>query len=258
MILTADYHTHTPYSHGKNSVDENVAKAKEVGLQQVAISDHGFSHVVFGLRRCKVKQYVQDCKAAAKKYGMDVLIGLESNIRGVEGKADLTEKDYETFDVYLCGQHVFIWYDKFIDWIKFGLGNIFSRFLNKIPPEWIKKMNTLAYINTIKKNPIDAITHLNYTCPCDTLEVAKVAADYGTYIELNSKKMHLSDEQLAEIVAKTDARFIINSDAHWASRVGDTKLVEEQLSRLDFPMDRIDNIDGRFPTFRFTEFKKKM
>ena len=258
MILTADYHTHTPYSHGKNSVDENVAVAKEVGLQQVAISDHGFSHVVFGLRRCKVEQYVQDCKAAAKKYDMDVLIGLESNIRGIEGKADLTEKDYETFDVYLCGQHVFIWYDKFSDFIKFGCGNTLSRLFRKEPSESILKMNTLAYINTIKKNPIDAVTHLNYTCPCNALEVAKVAADYGTYIELNSKKMHLSDEQLAEIVAKTDVRFIINSDAHWASRVGDTKLVEEQLARLNFPMDRIDNIDGRFPTFRFTEFKKKM
>ena len=258
MILTADYHTHTPYSHGKNSVDENVAAAKAIGLQKIAISDHGFSHVVFGLRRCKAEQYAKECKAAAEKYDIDVLIGLESNIRGVDGKADFTEKDYEMFDVYLCGQHVFIWYDTFTDWVKFGLGNIFSRMLDKVPPEWIIKMNTTAYINAIKKNPIDAITHLNYTCPCNTLEVAKVAADYGTYIELNSKKMHLSDEQLAEIVAKTDARFIVNSDAHWSSRVGDTKLVEEQLARLNFPMDRIDNIDGRFPNFRFTEFKKKL
>jgi hypothetical protein len=27
---------------------------------------------------------------------------------------------------------------------------------------------------------------------------------------------------------------------------------------LQFPMDRIDNIDGRLPNFRFTEFKKHM
>ena len=45
MILTADYHTHTPYSHGKNTVEENVARAKEIGLKQIAITDHGFSHV---------------------------------------------------------------------------------------------------------------------------------------------------------------------------------------------------------------------
>ena len=88
--------------------------------------------------------------------------------------------------------------------------------------------------------------------------MAKVAADYGTYIELNSKKTHLSDEEIMDIVAKTSARFIINSDAHSAKRVGEISLVENQLSRLDFPMDRIDNIDGRLPNFRFTEFKKHM
>ena len=104
--------------------------------------------------------------------------------------------------------------------------------------------------------PIDAITHLNYLCPCKTLEVAKCAADYGTYIELNSKKTHLTDDELMEIVTKTSARFIINSDAHWASRIGETIRVEEQLARLPFPMDRIDNIDGRYPNFRFAEFKK--
>ena len=61
-----------------------------------------------------------------------------------------------------------------------------------------------------------------------------------------------------DMVLKTDARFIVNSDAHSADRVGDTKRVEEQLARLDFPMDRIDNIDGRFPSFRFAEFKKHL
>jgi histidinol phosphatase-like PHP family hydrolase len=90
------------------------------------------------------------------------------------------------------------------------------------------------------------------------LEVAKCVADYGTYIELNSKKVHLTDEELCEIVAKTSARFIIDSDAHSASRIGDMKIVEEQLARIDFPLDRIDNVDGRNPKFRFAEFKKRM
>ena len=49
MILTADYHTHTPYSHGKNTVAENVARAKELGLKEIAITDHGLTHIVFGV-----------------------------------------------------------------------------------------------------------------------------------------------------------------------------------------------------------------
>ena len=258
MNLTADFHTHTPYSHGKNSVEENVAKAKELGLKGIAITDHGFSHVVYGLRRKEVESYKAECKAAAEKYAIDVYVGLEANIRSVSGDADITEKDYENFDIYLCGHHVYVRYLTWLQLNQVGFGNWISQtFLHRTTDKQVKR-NTEMYINTIKKNPIDAITHLSYVCPANTLEVAKCAADYGTYIELNAKKSHLTDEQLSDIVQKTSARFIINSDAHSADRVGDTKLVEEQLERIGFPMDRIDNIDGRFPNFRFTEFKKKL
>lgn len=258
MILTGDYHTHTPFSHGKNTVDENAARAKELGLKQIGISDHGFSHVAFGIRRSQVEKCVRECKAAAQKYGVDVLMGIEANIRGVDGKADLTKKDYENFDIYLCGKHVFIWYDKFSDVTGYGIANYFNRKDSVNAPEKLIKRNTLAYINTIKNNPIDAITHLNYLCPANALEVAKCAADHGTYIELNSKKDHLTDDELCEIVAKTQARFIIGSDAHSADRVGEIARVEAQLSRIDFPMERIDNIDGRYPAFRFAQFKKSL
>lgn len=258
MILTADYHTHTPYSHGENTVAENVARAKELGLQQIAISDHGFSHVVYGLRRREVPSYVAECKAAEERYGIKVLVGIEANIRGVEGRSDLTEKDYENFDVYLCGNHIFIYYSRNRDRWMYGWWNVLSRTLLRRASDKLVARNTKAYINAIKNNPIDAVTHINYLCPANALEVAKCAADYGTYIELNSKKSHLTDEELNDIVQKTSARFIVDSDAHSASRVGDTKLVEEQLSRLDFPMDRIDNIDGRLPNFRFAEFKKHL
>ncbi len=258
MILTADYHTHTPYSHGKNTVAENAAAAKEQGLKAIGISDHGFSHVCFGLSKKKVQAYRRECEEASKTYGLDVLVGIESNIRGVEGKADLTQKDYENFDIYLCGNHIIVWYDRFSDFAMYGVGNYLAYKFRSQPSEKQLARNTKAYIHTIKNNPIDILTHLNFKCPANALEVAKAAADYGTYIELNSKKVHLTDEELCDIVAKTSARFVIDSDAHSAARVGDMQIVEEQLKRIDFPLERIDNIEGRLPTFRFAEFKKRM
>ena len=258
MLLTADYHTHTPYSHGKSTIEENVAAAKEKGLQAVAISDHGFSHLAFGIRRRELERFFAECQAAAEKYGMKVLCGIESNMLGLRGGADLKPKDYEKFDVFLCGYHVAARYSHFTDWCMNFMGNVLVAHLKFKPSKSLIKRNTLSYINTIQKNPIDIITHLSFQCVCDTLEVAKCAADHGTYLELNSKKTHLSDEQLMEIVDKTDVRFIVDSDAHTADRVGDTELVENQLVRLNFPMDRIDNIDGRTPTFRMTELKKKL
>ena len=68
--------------------------------------------------------------------------------------------------------------------------------------------------------------------------------------------MHLSDEQLEKVEA-TGVRFIVDSDAHSPDRVGDTKIVDDILSRVAVPRERIDNIDGRTPRFRFAEFKEK-
>ena len=258
MILTADYHTHTPYSHGKNTVDENASKAKELGLQQLGIADHGFSHVAFGLRRKKVASCKEEIKNAEEKYGIKVLMGIEANIRGVEGKTDMTKADFENFDFFLCGKHVFIWYDTFRDFTKYGCGNFIADKFRKTPSQKLIDLNTKAYINAIKNNPVDAVTHLGYLCPANALEVAKCASDYGTYIELNGKKQHLTDEELSEIIAKTSARFIINSDAHTSNRVGEIAKVEAQLARLDFPFERIDNIDERLPNFRFQDYKKRL
>ena len=257
MILTADYHTHTPYSHGKNTVAENVCAAKEKGLQEIAVSDHGFAHLAFGVSRKKIPACRAECQAAEKEYGVKVLLGMEANILGKSGKTDLKVQDYDNFDIFLCGNHIFVAYESFGQWWSYGMGNIFSRKFRSRPSDKLIALNTKAYIQTIKNNPVDILTHLNYLCPADALEVAKCAADYGTYIELNSKKEHLTDEELNDIVQKTSARFVVDSDAHSASRVGDTTRVEQQLARLNFPMDRIDNIDGRTPTLRFKDYKSR-
>ncbi len=256
MLLTGDYHTHTPYSHGKHTVAENASRAKELGIKEIAITDHGFSHVVYGLRRREMKAYRQECRDAEEKYGVKVLVGMEANIQGRSGQVDMREKDYEQFDVFLCGYHIAIYYQNFGQLLSYGLENLLlNSIFHKTTKTQLAK-NTLAYVNAIKKNPVDIVTHINFQCPCNSLEVAKCAADYGTYIELNAKKSHFTDDELCEMVQKTDVRFVINSDAHSMGRVGDTKLVEEQLKRINFPLDRIDNIDGRSPVFRFAAYKK--
>ncbi len=256
IILTADYHTHTPYSHGKNTVAENVARAKELNMREIGIADHGFSHLAFGVKRKEIESYKAECKQAEKEYGIKVLIGLETNILGVSGKVDFKEEDYQNFDVFLCGKHNFVSYETLGDWTSYCIGNFLANKVFHHTSERLKNRNTKAYIQAIKNNPIDILTHLNFVCRADALEVAKCAADYGTYIELNSKKQHLTDEELCDIVAKTSARFVIDSDAHSASRVGEIFRVEKQLERINFPLDRIDNISNRTPNFRFREFKK--
>ncbi len=256
MLLTGDYHTHTVYSHGKGTVLENAEQAKKIGLKELAISDHGFDQMAFGLRHKKIDALKNDIKNAENKTGINVYLGIEANLCSESGDTDLSEEDYKDFDVYLMGIHRFVAFSNITSWYNIFWRNYYHTAVTKKPPENLIKFNTAAYINAIKKHPIDAITHLNFLCFCDVVEVAKAARDYGTYIELNSKKIHLNDDEL-EKVRDTGVRFIINSDAHSIDRIGDTRLVEEQLSRVCIPQERIDNINGKTPNFRFKEYKLK-
>ena len=256
MRLTGDYHTHTIYSHGKGTVLENAMRAKEIWLQEISITDHGFEQLAFGLRHERIPQLIADCKEASRLTGIPVYVGTEANLCDENGRTDLREEDYKDFDIFLMGIHRFVKFTHFRDFWNMFVRNSVDTTFHIRPSKSLVRYNTNAYINSIKKYPIDAVTHLNYQSFCDVVEVAKAARDYGTYIELNSKKVHLTDEELVK-VRDTGVRFIIDSDAHSPDRVGDTKRVDEQLARVEIPRERIDNIDGRFPAFRFAEYKRR-
>ena len=183
-------------------------------------------------------------------------MGMESNIISSKGETDMKAEDLKFFDIYLCGIHEVLKFKKLSDFYHIFMRNYSAYKFASKPSEKVISNTTKIYIETIKNNPIDILTHINYKCFCNLKEVAKCCADYGTYIEINTKKRHVSAEELNSM-AETGVRFVIDSDAHSADRVGDTKIAEEILKDTDIPLDRIDNIDGRLPKFRFAEFKAK-
>ncbi len=256
MILTADYHTHTKYSHGKNTVLENALKAKEAGLKEIGITDHGFSHPAFGLSKRKVNNLKKDCLNATEQTGVKVKVGIESNIVCTDGRVDLKKEMYEHFDLFLAGFHKFIIFRGLSFFKLFTPNFLYSTFKSKNVPKRVIDTTTKTYINVIKNNPVDILTHVNFCCYADAVEVAKCCADYGTYLELNSKKVHLTDEELYAI-SKTGVNFVINSDAHAVNRIGEISLVEQMLERVNVDKSRIANIDGKLPSFRFEEYKER-
>ena len=182
-------------------------------------------------------------------------MGMESNLTSANGDTDMKESDLAHFDLYLCGLHEVLWYKTPLDFFNLSVRNYFAYKIGKSPAGKLFETTTRAYINAVKKNPIDILTHINFRCFCDVKEVAKCCADYGTYIEINTKKYHISPEEL-NIMSEAGARFVIDSDAHSADRVGDTKIAEQLLAQAGVPLEKIDNIDGRLPNFRFAEYKR--
>ena len=256
-MIDYDFHTHTVYSHGSGTIADNAAAAKEKGLKGIAITDHGFNHPAYGMRRKKLPEMRMNCDLAEKQTGVKVWLGIEANIIGTDGGTDVKPSDYASLDVFLAGVHRFVILDSFKDYFGYFAANLFTSAFKGKPSDALIKRTTKAYINAIKNNPLDILTHLNYCCFADALEVAKCLADYGTYLEINTKKVHLTDEEWQNIVDKTDVSFVIDSDAHSPDRVGDTKLADELFTRVHIPENRIDNIGGNAPHMRFAEYKKE-
>ncbi len=255
MKLTADYHTHTVYSDGKSTLSENLRRAKALGLAEIGCTEHGFSHLFRGLKRRELPQYIRELRAAERETGIRALLGLESNILTESGRCDLTERDYANFELFVVGIHVLVNFPKMHD-SRLGLGSWLRTQLHARPSRSLVRETTRAYINAVKTHPVDVISHLNYCCFADAVEVAKCCRDYGTYLEISSKKEHLSDEELAK-VADTGVRFVINSDAHSTDRIGDCALAEQQIARVGIPLGRIDNIDGKLPSFRLARWREE-
>ena len=187
MRLTADYHTHTVYSDGKNTFLENFRRAKELGLAEIGCTEHGFSHVFRGLKRRELSQYISELRSAEKETGVRALLGLESNIRGESGLCDLNERDFAQFELFVVGIHVLVNYERIYD-SRLGLGSWARSQMHIKPSKSLIRQTTNAFIHAVEKNPIDIISHLNYGCFADAVEVAKCCRDYGTYLEISSKK----------------------------------------------------------------------
>lgn len=239
-MLVADYHTHTKYSHGTGTVLENAVVAKQKGIKQIAITDHGFGHIAFGIKRKEVPSLRKDIDKAMQETGVKIFLGVEANIKSFEGDVDVVPSDFNNLELLVMGFHNFV-KAPFLQWIRFILGNIIADAFHIVSKKRIEK-NTQAFIKAVKRYPIDIISHLNHVCKVDCYKVAKACEETNTYIELNGKRIHFSQKDVDDML-KTNVKFVISSDAHKPERVGDETIGMEMAKMYGIPLDRIVNLN---------------
>ncbi len=212
LSIYGDYHTHTTHSHGKGSVEDNVLAAIKCGLEEIAIADHGPSHIFFGIR--DTEKYLADIKEAKIKYSgqIKVFSCIEANIVSLDGGLDLPKNYINTFDKVLFGYHKMVRYNSMADKIHFLLP--FSK------SQKSADKNTRAYVLAMEKYNTNMISHPGYGIPIDKVLLAKEAAKRNVALEINAKHPEFTVEELREC-AKTGVKFVIGSDAHSTDRVGD-------------------------------------
>lgn len=247
-MYLGDYHTHTTFSHGTGSIEDNVLRARELSLKEIAITDHGFGHVAYGVRRSRFSVMRREVDRLSAKYpDIKILLGLECNFISLDGDTDLREGEDKLLDIIVCGFHKFAWPKNLAQTFAFEIPNLWYSATGKASAKEIVR-NTDAYIKLVEKNKIDVISHINYAIKSDAVEVARACRQYGTKIELNGKRVNLTDKEIEKMVEE-ETDFIVDSDAHSPAAVGRFNVPQSYVDRLHIPAERIVNMD-KIPVFR--------
>ncbi|MDR1138861.1 MAG: PHP domain-containing protein [Clostridiales bacterium] len=254
MAFWGDYHTHTPHSHGKSTMRQNVQRARELGLKEIAITDHGFGHRLYNVDRKQWPSISQEHAEIVRDFpDIKVYLGLETNLISPQGDLDILDSDLEYLQIIVAGYHRMVKPNKFGDNFGFylpnGIGNLIG-----VHTKRLLRRNTDAYIKAIERYPIDIISHPQFSMRVDILEVAKAAAHYGTYLELNGKRIKSTDREILDTLERTDVMYIADSDAHSLGRVGDFGLPLSVIERIKMPYSRLANWD-KLPVFRSHQSK---
>lgn len=249
--LKGDYHTHTIYSsgfkrkgtHAKGTIEENVAEAYAKGLETIVISEHGPGHYLYGLRLENlpiIKEEIIRLREIYEPKGLNILLGLESNLVGLDGELDVDEGIIKQLDILLMGYHYgatpgSIW-DALGLYVTPQLAKMFAGTM-----EGSVERMTEAYIKAMDRYPINIITHPGSKAKIDIVEVAKKAARIGTALEISSKHDELSVKSL-ELIKDIPVMLYLNSDAHDPANVGEVGRGIKKTEESGIDLNRIVNI----------------
>ncbi|MCL1945297.1 MAG: PHP domain-containing protein [Firmicutes bacterium] len=249
MAFIGDYHTHTPHSHGKSTMEENVVKAIELGLKEIAITDHGFRHRLYNVKKRNWHNIAKEHADLVAKYTqIKIYLGLETNLISPQGELDIVDEDLEYLQIIVAGYHRMVKPYRFRDNLQFFFPNAFANLVGKHTKRLLVR-NTDAYVKAIERYPIDIISHPQFGMKVDIIEVAKAAAHYGTYLELNGKRIKSTDSEILDTLEKTTVNYIADSDAHSLDRIGNFDLPQIVVNRINIPYERLSNWEN-LPNFR--------
>jgi len=235
MQILADYHTHTKYSHGKGTIEDNVLKAISKGIKTIGISDHGYKHLAYGIKLNDIYKMREEIDKLNDKYSnIEILLGMECNILDGHGNIDIHDKIVENCDYIMAGYHFAS--------TPTSLRSMLNHCNNyMIKNEKSKEYNTNALINAMKNNDIFIITHPGDKGDVYIEEVAKVAKITNTRLEINSSHGFLNTNQLMKI-KNIENKFVIGSDAHIPENVGNFDLAMKIIKEANLDLSLIENI----------------
>jgi DNA polymerase (family 10) len=195
--LRGDLHTHSAYTDGRNSIEEMALRAREIGLEYIAVTDHSRRvAMAHGLTPARLREQWREIdQVAARLKGIHLLRGIEVDILD-DGALDLPDETLAELDWVVASLHYNLQGD---------------------PSEMTHRLT-----KAIRNKNVDVIGHpsgrlLGHREPVkfDLQEVLHVAHEEGCAMEVNSQPDRMDLTDTACMAAKhAGVKLVISSDSH--------------------------------------------
>lgn len=226
-------------------MEDIIRAARQRGLQEVAITDHGPLVAVIGVDQAGDYLGLREMLASRPDHDdIRVLVGAEANIRDMRGTLDVPPEVADQLDLLIAGLHPYTLPTSLEDGLDVFVQNSL-RHLSRRQRDKAIEHNTIAVIETIKRNPeLDIISHPGLFFALDAYEVGRACAEYDVLFEINCGHEFPDLSAIME-AERAGTNFIINSDAHFMNSIGQFAYGEYVMSRLAIDRDRVVNYRGR-------------
>ena len=225
MFIEIDTHTHTlARGHAYCTMNEMAQEAAARGLKGLAITEHApdmpGGPYIYHFQNLKV--------VPRKRKGIELLLGVELNIRNEQGEVDLSEKELKEMDIAIASMHAPC-YKGAMD----------------------KESITRAYIHAMENPYVDIIGHPDDSrFPVDYERLVRTAKETGTLLEVNNSSLRPTSFRqnawenmcrMLELCRQYGARIVLGTDSHVDQTIADYARTEELLKETGFPEELIAN-----------------
>jgi DNA polymerase (family 10) len=220
--LRGDLHMHTTLSDGRNSLEEMVATARELGYEYVAITDHSASHG-FGddVSPEALRKRIEEIRSLDDP-GVRVLAGTETNIMP-DGKLDYDDGLLEE-----------------LDWVVASLHTSFRLSEKKQTDRMLRAMEH-PLVDVIG-HPTGRLLESREPYALDVDRVIAKAVETGTFLEINSNpdRRDLNDVY-ARAAAQAGVTLLIDSDSHGVETLANIRYGIATARRAWVSADHVGN-----------------
>lgn len=227
LKIQADLHTHTIGSgHGYSSIEEMAKVARKKGIRLLGMTDHapampGAAHEYYFYNLRAIPDYVN---------GVRICKGTEANIVNAQGKLDLPTSYLASYDIVVASAHYIA-----------------------TPAKLTKKQVTNMYLKVMENQHVDILGHIeNPQFEMDYQTVIGAAKETGKIIEINNASFTIARHgsfnnclAIMKLLKENNMLTVINSDAHFSTRVGEVSRALELALEQGIKRENILNLDWK-------------